>query len=193
MIGWLSGKVREIDPIGMVLLDVHGVGYEVTVSLQTLCDLQVGGEAELSIHTYVREDQFLLFGFVSQTDRTLFRLLNKVSGVGARMALNLMSSMSASELSQAIEHADDLAIARTPGVGKKTAQRLILELKGKLESSANSSAMIAHPSNQYQLQDVKSALLNLGYKAPQVDKALASIDVELGFEACFKAALKQMV
>ena len=188
MIGWLSGKVRELDPVGGVLLDVHGVGYELTVSLQTLCNLHVGKEAQFSVHTHVREDQFLLFGFASISERTMFRQLNKITGVGARMALNLMSGMSASELATAIETADDLAIARTPGIGKKTAQRLILELQGKLNVEGESS--MPGQSASHELQDVKSALLNLGYKAPQIDKALKSVDASAGFEACFKASLK---
>jgi len=186
MIGWLSGKVRELDPIGMVLIDVHGVGYDVSVSLQTLCNFKVGDLVSLSIHTYVREDQLVLFGFADSNERSTFRKLNKVTGIGAKMALNLMSSMSASDLATAIENADDLAIARTPGIGKKTAQRLILELQGKLEVDHSST------SGNHGLHDVKSALLNLGYKAPQVDKALKSIDATLDFEACFKAALKAL-
>jgi len=186
MIGWLSGKIRELDPIGMLLIDVQGVGYDVSVSLQTLCNFKIGDMASLSIHTHVREDQLVLFGFSDANERETFRKLNKVTGIGAKMALNLMSSMSASDLATAIEQADDLAIARTPGIGKKTAQRLILELQGKLEVKHSDS------SGNHGLHDVKSALLNLGYKAPQVDKALKSIDASLDFEACFKAALKAL-
>jgi len=186
MIGWLSGKVRELDPTGMVLLDIHGVGYDVSVSLQTLCNLKLGDESALFIHTHVREDQFILFGFASTVEREMFRKLNKVSGIGARTALNLMSGMSANDLATAIEQADDLAIARTPGIGKKTAQRLILELQGKLQIDHGGTTA------KGELQDVKSALLNLGYKAPQIDKALQSVDVSLNFEASFKAALKAL-
>ncbi|MDQ6990935.1 MAG: Holliday junction branch migration protein RuvA [Mariprofundaceae bacterium] len=189
MIGWLSGEIRELDPIGSILLDVHGVGYDITVSLQTLSNLQIGQAAELSIHTHVREDQFLLFGFASSEERSLFRQLNKVTGIGARMALNLMSSMSSSELTTAVEQSDDLAIARTPGIGKKTAQRLILELQGKLQDSSNTNT---HSPVKHHLQDVKSALLNLGYKSPAIDKSLSTLDASLGFEVCFKHALKQL-
>ena len=116
----------------------------------------------------------------------MFRKLNKVSGIGARTALNLMSGMSNDDLVTAIEQADDLAIARTPGIGKKTAQRLILELQGKLQGEFSAA------SGNHELQDVKSALLNLGYKPAQVDKALKSIESSLGFEASFKAALKAL-
>jgi len=189
MIGWLSGKVQELEPTGMVLLNVNGVGYDITVSLQTLCNLQVGQNSEFSIHTHVREDQFLLFGFVSSEERQLFRQLNKVTGIGARMALNIMSAMSTAELIAAVEQSDDLALARTPGIGKKTAQRLILELQGKLQTSHDSHA--SHPI-QHDRHDVKSALLNLGYKAANIDKALANMEASLDFEACFKAALKHL-
>ncbi len=192
MIGWLSGTVRELDPLGLVVLDVNGVGYEITVSLQTLCTLQTGKPTELTIHTHVREDQFLLFGFSSGDERTLFRQLNKVTGIGARMALNLMSTLSMQELVHAVEQADDLAIARTPGIGKKTAQRLILELQGKLQAQEHASTPSRATRSPNDLADVKSALLNLGYKAPHIDQALSHVHASDGFEACFKAALKQL-
>ncbi|HXH71503.1 MAG TPA: Holliday junction branch migration protein RuvA, partial [Mariprofundaceae bacterium] len=125
MIGWLSGTVRDLDPAGIVVLETSGVGYELSVSLQTLCKLKQGDKAELHVHTHVREDQITLFGFASRRERALFRKLNTVSGIGARMALNLMSGMPADELLAAIDGGDETAIARTPGIGKKTAQRLI--------------------------------------------------------------------
>ncbi|MDQ6989857.1 MAG: Holliday junction branch migration protein RuvA [Mariprofundaceae bacterium] len=187
MISWLSGQVIELDPAGSVVMDVHGVGYEVLVSMQTLCNLKVGEKAQIQIHSHIREDQFTLFGFVDHKERALFRSLNKVSGIGAKTALSLMSGMSADDLMQAIEHSDDVAIARTPGIGKKTAQRLILELRGKLVADDSGTSGAAGNSLSH---DVKSALLNLGYKAPQVDKALKSVDAGLSFEAMFKAALK---
>ncbi len=188
MISWLSGVVRELDPSGVVVLDVNGVGYEVLVSMQTLVALRIGEEAELHIHSHVREDQFTLFGFADNKERALFRNLNKVSGIGAKTALNLMSGMNASDLMQAIENSDDVAIARTPGIGKKTAQRLILELRGKLVD-ADMAAAGTTTGNSLQ-QDVKSALVNLGYKPAQIDKALKSVDASLDFEAMFRTALK---
>lgn len=191
MIGWLSGTIRELDPIGLVVLDVGGVGYEVAVSLQTLCKLQQGGKAALSIHTYVREDQITLFGFSDGNERALFRKLTTVSGVGAKMALNLMSGMSTEELIRAIDHADDLAIARTPGIGKKTAQRLILELQGKLGTSTVISSGGAAAPAANSNDDVRSALTNLGYKPAQIDAALKHI-APADFETMFRAALKAM-
>ena len=185
MIGWLSGTVRELDPTGSILLETHDVGYDVAVSMQSLCTLKQGEKASLYIHTYVREDQLSLFGFTSIQERQLFRKLNTVSGIGARTALNMMSGMPLNELLQAIENADDTAIARTPGIGKKTAQRLILELKGKLTTEIEGGSSISNEAN-----DIRSALLNLGYKPAQVDKALKDVDVTTGFDAAFRSALK---
>ncbi len=188
MISWLSGAVLELDPSGSVVLNINGVGYEVFVSMQTLVGLKVGEQASLQIHSYVREDQFTLFGFSDHKERTLFRSLNKVSGIGAKTALNLMSGMNATDLLQAIENSDDVAIARTPGIGKKTAQRLILELRGKLIAADENMASIGGGLHH----DVKSALVNLGYKPAQIDKVLKSVDSSLDFEAMFRAVLKAL-
>ncbi len=185
MIGWLTGTVRELDPTGSVLLETHGVGYDVAVSMQSLCSLKQGETASLYIHTHVREDQLTLFGFLSIRERELFRKLNTVSGIGARTALNLMSGMPAAELLQAIDNADDIAIARTPGIGKKTAQRLILELKGKLATEESGRAALPD-----EISDIRSALLNLGYKPAQIDKVLKDIDTTVGFDSAFRSALK---
>jgi len=184
MIGWLSGTIRELDPAGSVLLDVGGIGYDISVNLQTLCKLKQGEAAELSIHTHVREDQITLFGFSNNPERSMFRKLTSVSGIGARMALNLMSGMAADDLVAAIENADDLAIARTPGIGKKTAQRLILELQGKLDMLSSSASPAGNRND-----DLRSALLNLGYKPAQVDAALKKVE-PADFETMFRATLK---
>ncbi|MDQ6982721.1 MAG: Holliday junction branch migration protein RuvA [Mariprofundus sp.] len=188
MIGWLSGTIRDIDPVGTVLLETGGVGYEVSMSLQTLCKLKQGERAELSIHTHVREDQITLFGFANGAERSMFRKLTTVSGIGARMALNLMSGMATDEFITAIENADDLAIARTPGIGKKTAQRLILELQGKLASAVSGSSGPV-PSNHH--AEVRSALINLGYKPAQLDIAMKQVELA-DFETMFRAALKAL-
>jgi len=187
MIGWLSGTIRDIDPAGIVLLETGGVGYEITMSLQTLVKLKQGERAELSIHTHVREDQITLFGFGNGSERSMFRKLTTVSGIGARMALNLMSGMPSDEFITAIENADDLAIARTPGIGKKTAQRLILELQGKLGAASGS----ASPLQSNHLSEVRSALTNLGYKPAQLDAALKKVQ-PADFETMFRAALKAL-
>jgi Holliday junction DNA helicase RuvA len=190
MIGWLSGIVRQLDPVGIVLLDTGGVGYEIHLSLQTLCRLQADAKAELFIHTHVREDQITLFGFTSPKERTLFRRLTTVSGIGARLGLNLMSGMPIDELVRAIERADDAAIARTPGIGKKTAQRLILELQGKLEMP--DAAGLPAQSADNASEDVRSALINLGYRPAQIDPAIAQAGTHADFESLFRAVLKAM-
>ncbi|ATX81942.1 Holliday junction DNA helicase subunit RuvA [Mariprofundus ferrinatatus] len=187
MIGWLSGTVRELDPAGLVIVESGGVGYEIALSLQTLCKLKQGQKAELSIHTYVREDQITLFGFANSAERKLFRKLNTVSGIGARMALNLMSGMSTDELVNAIESSDDIAIARTPGIGKRTAQRLIIELQGKLDAGTTSGGAAISSSNE----DVRSALTNLGYKPAQIDAALKKVE-PADFETMFRNTLKAL-
>ncbi|MDX8390324.1 MAG: Holliday junction branch migration protein RuvA [Mariprofundaceae bacterium] len=184
MIGWLGGIIRDINPTGSVLLDVNGVGYDVSLSMQTLCRLKQGERAELCIHTHVREDQITLFGFTDVRERALFRQLNQVSGVGARTALNILSALSIDELLTAIDSSDDVAIARTPGIGKKTAMRLILELRGKLVEQHDES-----DTNAAANQELRSALTNLGYSAPLVNKVLKKIE-PADFETMFKAALK---
>jgi len=189
MIGWLKGEVRDLDPAGLLLLDVGGVGYDVVVSMQTLCTLQHGDTAELFIHTHVREDQLMLFGFASQRERTVFRQLTGVSGIGARMGINLLSGMSVEQLLAAIDGADDVAIARTPGIGKKTAQRLILELKGKLSADASGTPATAAHSVA---ADVRSALANLGYKPAQIDAAMKHVKDTGDLESMFRAAMKAL-
>lgn len=186
MIGWLSGTIRHIDPAGLLLLDAGGVGYEVAVSMQTLCRQKLDSGAELFIHTHVREDQITLFGFASLRERALFRRLTSVSGIGARMAMNLMSGMPTEELLAAIETGDAAAIARTPGIGKKTAQRLILELQGKLDTGESVSATPGVAA------DVRSALINLGYRPAQVDAVLQQQQEGTDFESMFRAALKAL-
>ena len=194
MIGWLAGTVRELDPAGSLLLEVSGVGYDVAVSMQTMCTVEQGTQAELFIHTHVREDQLLLFGFATQRERALFRQLTNVSGIGARMGMNILSSMSAEDLLAAIDSADDAAIARTPGIGKKTAQRLILELKGKLTGDTPGKPAAAVPSVA---ADVRSALANLGYKPAQIDAAMQHLEAQgsdkpADLETMFRAAMKAL-
>jgi len=185
VIGWLKGRIRCIDPTGAVLLDVGGVGYEVCIPLQTLCELKPGEEIELFVHTHVREDQITLFGFTDVRERSVFRKLTSVSGIGARMGMNLLSGMSVEALTQAIEASDTASISRTPGIGRKTAQRLILELRGKLAAEEG-------PQTGSTIADVRSALANLGYKQGQIDAALDGADPRADFETLFKTAMKAL-
>lgn len=186
MINWLHGTVREVDPSGIVSIDVNGVGYEAHVSMQTLCNLKLGEKAELHIHTHVREDQISLFGFSCRREKEVFRKLTSVSGIGVRTGLSILSGMQGDDLLRAIDASDDTAISRVPGIGKKTAQRLILELRGKLVAGEGESGEAGV------LQDVRSALFNLGYKPAQVEAALKKANRNDDFESAFKGALKAM-
>jgi len=190
MIGWLEGKVQETDPVtGSLLLNVQGVGYDVLLSMQNLCVLQVGQLVQLYIHSHIREDQFSLFGFSSTNEREMFRKLIQVSGIGVRTAMNVFSTMSVNQLLEAIQSSDDASIARTPGIGKKTALRMILELQGKLGSPEGVSQGQKATSNHV-ATDVRSALINLGYKAASVEKAMQKISLTQHFEESFKMVLK---
>ncbi|MDX8394265.1 MAG: Holliday junction branch migration protein RuvA [Mariprofundales bacterium] len=194
MIGWLSGTVQELQADGMLLLNVAGVGYELMISAQTLCSLQTGKAASLHVHTQMRDDQITLFGFSNNRERTLFRQLVTVSGVGARTAMNMLSAMPINELLLAIDSSDAVALARAPGIGKKTAQRLILELRGKLtEDEINNDTGQVSNTNTGIRSNVRSALINLGYKAINVDKAMKTLlktAEDSSFEDLFKQVLK---
>lgn len=189
MIGWLEGKVQETDPSsGSLLLNVNGVGYNITLSMQNLCVLHVGTSTQLYIHSHIREEQFSLFGFVSTNEREMFRKLIQVSGIGVRTAMNVFSTMSVQQLLEAIQSSDDASIARTPGIGKKTALRMILELEGKLKMPEMTAS--AQGDHGHMAHDVRSALVNLGYKAASIDKAMKNLTLDQDFEKSFKMVLK---
>src|SRR5690349_4456916 len=181
MIGKLKGT---IDAYGedYVVLDVHGVGYLVHCSARTLQSLPAPGEAAvLSIETYVREDQIKLFGFESDVEREWFRLLQTVQGVGAKVALAVLSTLPPSDLANAIALRDKAAVARTPGVGPKVAERIVTELKDKTPALANIDPAVVHLSEAMDdnraprpVTDAISALVNLGYGQPQAAAAIAS-------------------
>jgi Holliday junction DNA helicase RuvA len=180
MIGKLKGL---IDSYGedYVILDVGGVGYQVHCSARTLQALAAPGEAALlSIETYVREDQIKLFGFRSDTEREWFRLLQTVQGVGAKVALAVLSTLPPSDLANAIALRDKVAVARTPGVGPKVAERIVTELKDKAPAFANVDPALVHLSGAIDhdraprpVTDAISALVNLGYGPPQAAAAIA--------------------
>ena len=182
MIGWLHGHVRASTPAGMLVLEVNGVGYEVQTPPALAASLAPGAAVELFVHTLVREDQLALFGFTSQEERDWFRRLLGVAGVGAKTALALLSALSLAELLAAIEAGDAARLARAPGIGRKTAERIVLELRGSLPAGGARPAV---------LDDVRSALMNLGYKAREIDRALAEAPAD-DFEAALKAALKAL-
>ncbi len=190
MIGKLKGI---IDTIGdeWVLLDVGGVCYEVSCSSRTLGSLPSAGEAaSLSIETYVREDQIRLFGFVNEQERAWFRLLQSVQGVGAKVALAIMGTLSQSDLSNAIAMQDKAMVARSPGVGPKVAQRIVTELKDKVPSFTPSdlpgvevAAGVEAAPEASAAADAISALTNLGYPPAQASSAIAKVYKELEGDA----------
>jgi holliday junction DNA helicase RuvA len=181
MIGKLSGT---IDSVGedFVVLDVHGVGYLVYCSARTLCELPaVGKPAALAIETHVREDQIRLFGFPSPAEREWFRLLQTVQGVGAKVALAILSTLRAGDLATAIAMRDKAAITRAPGVGPKVAERIVTELKDKSPALAAIDPQIVRLSSAVEdkrapgpVTDAVSALVNLGYGQPQAMAAISA-------------------
>jgi len=187
MIGKLKGV---IDSYGedYVIVDVHGVGYQVHCSARTLQSLPAAGEAaSLAIETHVREDQIRLFGFASDLEREWFRLLQTVQGVGVKVALAVLSTLRPSELANAIALRDKAAIARTPGVGSKVAERIVTELKDKTPAFSDIDPAVVRLSAEVDeklapqpVRDAVSALVNLGYGQPQAAAAIASAAREAG-------------
>jgi holliday junction DNA helicase RuvA len=184
MIGFLRGKLVHKAPPFLVL-DVQGVGYEVEAPMTTFYDLPALGE-EIKLHTHlvVREDAHILFGFSTDTDRTLFRSLIKVNGVGPKLALTILSGQSAEEFHRCIHDNDTQALVRLPGVGKKTAERLIIEMRDRLPS-LNDSVMIGADTTGTTLpgagkpkQEAVSALCSLGYKPLDASKMVQNISAD---------------
>ena len=188
MIGKLKGS---IDALGEahVIVDVHGVGYEVHASARTLRQLQVGQEVSLAIETHVREDAIRLFGFASETERAWFRTLQTIQGVGSKVALAVLSTLSSEELANAIALQNWAAVEQSPGVGKKLAQRIVAELKDKAPLSVGLNVPAigrrGGPSvaESSPAAEAISALMNLGYQPAQATQAVAAAAAELGAEA----------
>ncbi|XXQ67590.1 Holliday junction branch migration protein RuvA [Neisseriaceae bacterium B1] len=177
MITQLSGKLIEKHP-PQAVLDVHGVGYEVEVSMQTFYQLPAIGENfRLFTQLIVREDAHLLFGFADKSERATFRQLLKVSGIGAKTALGILSAMNADELAQAVAQEDVKRLSSAPGIGKKTAERMILELRGKLTHSGEGDlALFTSQNAPSQGEDIVSTLLALGYNEREARAAIKGID-----------------
>ena len=190
MIGKLTGILGDKNP-PEVLVDCHGVGYEVQVPMSTFYNLPGQGEkVSLLTHFVVREDAQILFGFGTALERSVFRQLIKVSGVGPKMALGVLSGMAVDDLVQAVSAQDAARLVKVPGIGKKTAERLLLELKGKLGADMGAPASV-HSGNQ---SDIQQALVALGYsdkEAAAVLKTLpAGIEVGEGIRLALKALAK---
>jgi Holliday junction DNA helicase RuvA len=193
MIAHLRGKLIHIQP-GQAIVEAAGVGYDVTISVPTFTALpSLGQEAALHIHTVVREDQIALFGFLEREEKRLFERLITVTGVGPKLAITILSGLSSERTVQAIRGQDHAQLTRIPGVGKKLAERLVVELKDKLDDFAVAPA----PSTVWgpATEDVLSALVNLGYQRLAAEKAVEQAvakDAALGadFDGLFRGALK---
>ncbi len=189
MIGRLSGILLEKNP-PQLLIDCNGVGYEVSVSMSTFYNLpSLGEKVTLLTHLTIREDAHILFGFGANEERTVFKQLIKISGVGARTALSILSGMSVADLAQAITLQEAGRLTKVPGIGKKTAERLLLELKGKLGADIGvAGGQIVSDTSA----DILNALIALGYSDKEALLALKQIPVDVGVSEGIKLALKAL-
>ncbi len=197
MIAQLRGRLLEKQP-NRVIVDVNGVGYDVHVPLSTFYEMaEAGGEVTLRIHTHVREDALLLFGFATRLELQIFERLISVSGIGPKLALSVLSGLEPAELLAAIRTANVARLTGIPGIGKKTAERIGLELKDKMASIAPSDTATVAPFDDSEAlrTDVLSALINLGYHRPLAERAVSAAltDARGGsFEAILKHALREL-
>ena len=192
MIGSLRGRLTS-KRAPHVVIECRGVGYEVETPMSTFLDLP-GVGAELFIHTHmlVREDAQLLYGFASEDERTLFRAVLKISGVGAKMGLAILSAMSEADFRRCVEYEDTATLVKIPGVGKKTAERLIIEMRDKFRATpaAAGAGRIAAPTNPR--SEAVDALVALGYKVNEVNKLIGNMDVaDQTAEDIIRQALRQ--
>jgi Holliday junction DNA helicase RuvA len=194
MIAHLRGKLLAKHP-NQAIVETAGVGYDVVITVPTFSDLPgVGSEVALHIHTHVREDQIALYGFLRATEKILFEKLITVSGIGPKLAITILSGMAADEMVGSIRGNDIARLTRIPGIGRKTAERMVLELRDKLPAQGKE---IVTPISSLSAmeEDVLSALLNLGYQRPVAEKALTAlgkIKPGASFEAMFREALGAM-
>jgi Holliday junction DNA helicase RuvA len=189
MIGRLTGTLSEKNP-PQVLVDCHGVGYEVDVPMSTFYNLPgVGEKVSLLTHFVVREDAQILFGFGSPSEREAFRQLIRISGVGPRTALAVLSGMSVGDIGQAVTQQDASRLVKVPGIGKKTAERLLLELKGKI--GADIGLPNAHAATDAQA-DIVQALVALGYSDKEASAAMKALPKDVGVSEGIKQALKAL-
>ena len=197
MIGRLTGQLLHKQP-PWIVIDVHGVGYELEASMTALVALPaVGEQVSLFTHLTIRDDAHLLYGFVREQERALFRALIKVNGVGPKLALAILSGMDEAAFMRCIHDDDSKALTRLPGVGKKTADRLIIEMRDRFpewENAANGPSLLDSPSgnpHRNALADAESALVSLGYKPTEAAKMLSGLDADQPTEALIKSALTQ--
>jgi Holliday junction DNA helicase RuvA len=189
MIGRLTGIVAEKSP-PQVLLDVQGVGYEVDVPMSTFCNLPgLGERVTLLTHLVVREDAQQLFAFLSDEERATFRLLIKISGIGPRTALAILSGLSVGDLAGAVARQEGGRLQKVPGIGKKTAERLLLELKGKLGPDMASAGVAIQSDAQ---GDIVQALIALGYNEKEAAAAIKGLPKDVGVSEGIKQAMKAL-
>ena len=189
MIGRLHGKLLEKNP-PQILIDVSGVGYEVDVPMSTFCNLpEVGGELTLHTHFVVREDAQLLYGFATLAERAVFRALIKISGVGPKIALALLSGITVDQLKDAVDRGETGLLTKVPGIGKKTAERLVLELKDKLAGTG--AATEAVPTSGARA-DVAAALIALGYSEREAAAATKKLPEDCTVNDGLRLALKSL-
>lgn len=193
MIAYLHGLLRERQP-ARIVLDVHGVGYELQVPVGTYAQLPAaGGEASLHVHTHVREDALQLFGFATSAEKQIFEKLITVNGVGPKLALAILSGLAPPELAVALRAGDHARLTAIPGVGRKTAERLVIELRDKISApppEAAAAAVLPGPA-----EDVLSALVNLGYAEPLARRAVERARAarpEASFDELFTACMKAL-
>jgi holliday junction DNA helicase RuvA len=193
MIAHLRGKLLSKHP-NQVVVEACGVGYEVNISVPTFSELPANGsEVALHIHTHVREDVIALYGFLRPAEKQLFEKLMTVSGIGAKLAITILSGMPADEMAGAIRGNDVARLTKIPGIGKKTAERMVLELRDKLPSATGTSTATMPAMNAME-EDVLSALVNLGYQRVAAEKAMAGVlknsaGRSASFDAMFREAL----
>ncbi|MBS0040148.1 MULTISPECIES: Holliday junction branch migration protein RuvA [Neisseria] len=194
MISRLTGKLVEKTP-PQIVIDVNGVGYEADVSMQTFCNLPpVGESVQLFTQLIIREDAHLLFGFATAEERKTFRQLIKVGGIGAKTALGILSAMTADELARAVAEEDVKRLSSAPGIGKKTAERMVLELRGKLVAHTVTDGLFAAAPAADETDDIVSTLLALGYSEREAKAAVKGVpkgtDVGEGVRLALKNLLK---
>lgn len=203
MIGKISGNVEHLLAPTAIIMTQSGVGYEIELPLNAFCQLQLNQPVSLWTQLIVREDAHLLFGFLTYHDRELFRQLLKVNGVGAKMALAMMSTLSLNELKQHVINEDEVALTRIPGVGKKTAQRLIVELADKLKTLGEEIGEVTHPSLPLDssneaviIAEVEAGLIALGYRDKEAQSAIkvakSQLTEPLTTQNLLKSALKNL-
>jgi holliday junction DNA helicase RuvA len=198
MIAFLRGRVLDKHP-NRLIVDVQGVGYEVHVPLSTFYNVgDTGSDVSLRVHTHVREDALQLYGFLTSLEQQVFERLIGISGIGPKLAIGVLSGIDARELIGAVQRADLARLTSIPGIGKKTAERIVLELKDRLQALAaapEAAAAPASPGDRLR-DDLVSALVNLGYHRPQAEKTVESTlksESDLGFEQALRRVLKDLM